>query len=130
MISLDKRFNPRNALFLNQLDPHDLDTINSFAAATSSFHSSFAGCDSEEDIISSSRSRASVLVALRARHFASVVAYSFFGIFAIAVCTDNNFSALVISSCFSGSRLISVSILSVGVDRFARGEEEYVFTRD
>ena len=93
-------------------------TINSFAALTASFQSSFTRSGSaDEEIISSSRSSASVLAARRARHLASVVAYSFFGKFAIVFWRAINFSLLAIRDCLRGSRLFSVSILSA-VNRF------------
>lgn len=92
-----------------------MSTINSLAAITSSFQSSCPHSTPEDDeIISSSRSRASVLAALRARHLASVVAYSRFGKFAITPSNEINFSLVVMRDCLSGNKLISKEVLSGG----------------
>jgi hypothetical protein len=72
------------------------------------------GDGGEVDIISSRRSRASVLAARRARHFASVVAYSFFGIAEIMFCNATSLSDVATRFCFMGKRVSSVGTLVLG----------------
>ena len=89
--------------------------MSCFAAVTSSFQSSGMGWASVDEIISSSRSMASVRAALKARALASIVAYSLFGICAIVCCNLINFSAVSTSDCFMGSKAASVSTFSAAV---------------
>ena len=89
--------------------------MSCFAAVTSSFQSSGMGWASVDEIISSSRSMASIRAALKARALASIVAYSLFGICAIVCCNLINFSAVSTSDCFMGSKAASVSTVSAAV---------------
>jgi hypothetical protein len=86
--------------------------MTSFAVEICSSYSQFRGLTSQDDTISSNLSRASVLAERKARHFASVVQYSFRGIDARLACTLISFSQFSMRDRLRGNKLICISAFS------------------